>query len=334
MRTAQLVATKDIRIDTRPDPEPGPDEVVVAVAFCGVCGTDLHTWLGRDSGRPTPLPANLGHETAGTIAAVGSAVEHVAVGDRVTVHPYTYCGTCFYCRSGEPNFCSRRSFLRDGWTDHLTVPASTIYPVPDDLSLEEASLAEPLAACLQAVDVADLRSGVTAVVLGGGPIGLGTLALARASGAARIIVSEPSATRREIATALGATYVLDPTTEDLRSTVLDLTNGIGVEAVFDCVTSSATTAAGISCLRNGGQVVVVGNVSASDRLSLDLDDLHRRQLAIKGTFSRANVFPRTLNWLSRLDLSPMITHTIPLDDIDEAMTLAHEGVAGKVLITP
>lgn len=334
MRAALLHATRDIRIEQFPDPSPAPDEVVIQVAFCGVCGTDLHTYEGRSAGRPTPLPANLGHETSGIVEQIGAAVTHLAVGDRVTVHPYRYCGACFYCRTGQPNFCQDRAFVRDGWADHLTVRASMVHRIPDEMSLEIASLAEPLAACLQAIDVAGMESGTTAVVLGGGPIGLGVLALARASGAAQVIVSEPSATRRDVALQLGATHVLDPTTQDLASTVRDLTGGIGAETVFDCVTSSSTTAAALASLRHGGQVIVVGNVDPSDRLALDLDDLHRRQLAVKGSFSRGNVFPRALNWLSHLDLSPMITHIVPFDEIDEGMRLAREAVGGKVLIAP
>lgn len=334
MRQALLYAPHDIRLVNVSEAAPADDEVQIRVSFCGVCGTDLHAWDGRQAGHLGNLPANLGHESSGIVTQVGSGVSNVAVGDRVTVHPYSYCGICHYCRIGMPNFCTAREFVRGAWSESINVPAFMAYRIPDTMSLEAASLAEPLAACLQGVDVAGLRSGETAVVLGGGPIGLGVLALARMSGAARVILSEPSAIRRELGAKLGADRTLDPGSESAVEVVKDETGGYGADVVFDCVTSSATTAAGISMLRNGGSVIIVGNVDPSDRLALDLDEVHRRQLSVRGSFSRGLVFPRALNWLSRLQLEDMITHTVPLEDLNEGMQLALDGRAGKVLIAP
>jgi 2-desacetyl-2-hydroxyethyl bacteriochlorophyllide A dehydrogenase len=332
MRQALLYAPRDIRVADATRAAPTGIDVEVRVAFCGVCGTDLHAWAGREAGHRIDFPANLGHESAGVISRVGEKVTRVAVGDRVTVHPYSYCGVCHYCRIGMQNFCEARQFVRTGWSEYINVPQFMVYPIPDTLSLEAASLAEPLAASLQAIDMAGMRSGETAVVLGGGPIGLGVLALARMSGAARVILSEPSPLRRELGIALGADSAVDPTSESVLDAVKNQTGGYGADVVFDCVTSSATTAAGISMLRNGGAVIIVGNVAASDRLALDLDEVHRRQLTVRGSFSRGFIFPRALNWLSRLNLEDMITHKVPLEELNAGMQLALDGTAGKVLI--
>lgn len=334
MRAAVLIAPEDVRPVELEEPAPGPTDVVVRVAFCGICGTDVHEWGGRSSSKPLSYPVNLGHECSGTVESAGSEVTSVAPGDRVAVHPYSYCGVCHYCRIGLINACAKRTFVRDGWAERLVVDEHMVYRIPDDMSLEVASLAEPLAASLQAIDVAPIKSGSTAVVIGGGPIGLGVLALIRHSGAAQVILSEPSAFRRELALKLGATRVVDPSAEDLRRAVLDATGGIGADVVFECVTSSKTTNAALELLRFGGEVVVVGNSNPSDRLSLNLDDLHRRQLVIRGTFSRGSLFPRALAWLHSLDLSPLITHTFDLDHVNDALALAKSGQAGKILISP
>jgi L-iditol 2-dehydrogenase len=334
MRGAILVGPEDVRPMDLEEPSPSPTDVVVRVAFCGICGTDVHEWSGRNSSKPINYPVNLGHECSGTIESVGSAVTSVAPGDRVAVHPYSYCGVCHYCRIGLINACAKRTFVRDGWAERLIVDEHMVYRIPDDMSLEIASLAEPLAASLQAIDVAPVKSGSTAVVIGGGPIGLGVLALIKHSGAAQVILSEPSAFRRDLGLKLGATQVIDPTKEDLRQAVLDMTGGIGADVVFECVTSSRTTNEAIGLLRFAGEVVVVGNSNPADRLSLNLDDLHRRQLVIRGTFSRGSLFPRALAWLHRLDLSPLITHRFDLDHVNDALVLAKSGQAGKILIVP
>lgn len=332
MHAAILTGPRRIAIETVPDPVPGPGEVLVRVAFCGLCGTDLHDWRGGSGSRIPAYPLNPGHESAGTIAAIGPDVSRVAPGDRVTVHPYFYCGVCHYCRVGLINACERRSFVRDALAEFLVVDQDMVYRIPDSMTFETAALAEPLGAALQAIDLASIESGSAVLVIGAGPIGLSVAALAHRSGAAKVIVSEPSAERRRIALALGATDVINPVEEDMTERVLQLTGGFGADAVFECVTRAATTEAGIRSLRFGGQIVLVGNASPDDRLALDLDEVHRRQLTIRGTFSRASVFPRVLNWLNDIDFSPLITHTMDLDDVADAIALAESAEAGKILI--
>lgn len=333
MRAAILKAPREFILTEVADPEPAKGQVVVRVEVCGLCGTDLHDWRGGGH-RPPNYPLNPGHESAGTIAAVGAGTTRVAVGDRVTVHPYFYCGTCHYCRLGIINACERRRFVRDALAEYLVVDEDMVYRIPDAMSFEIAALAEPLGAAQQAIDVADLDSGASILVLGAGPIGLSVAALARRSGAARVIVSEPSAARRAIAEQLGSTLTVDPRETDAAAAARELTGGYGVDAVFECVTRAATVQTGLDALRFGGQLVLVGNASPDDWLALDLDDAHRRQIAIKGTFSRASVFPRVLAWLEEIDFSPLITDVFELDEVDDAFALADSGAAGKVLIRP
>jgi L-iditol 2-dehydrogenase len=209
-----------------------------------------------------------------------------------------------------------------------------LYPLPEDVSLELAALAEPLAACLHALDLAELQTGSDICILGGGPIGLGVLALARTGGAAKIIVSEPSEYRRQLATRMGADVVVDPLSEDLAVVVAQETGGLGVSAAFECITHSHTMQQAISLVHNGGVVLGVGNASPQDRLALDLNDLHRRGISLRGSFSRAFSFERVVRLLPKLNLAPLLTHRMQLEGLPEAMQLARAGLSGKVLLTP
>lgn len=331
MRVAQLHGPHDIRIGTAPDPTPGPHDVVLKVAFTGLCGTDLHQW---EHPAADGLPRVMGHEYSGTVVSTGTEVAPYAAGDRVAVNPYVYCARCFYCRRGMPNFCRDRKLYYSGWAEYVLADERVLYPLPADVSLELAALAEPLAACLHALDLARLQGGSDICILGGGPIGLGVLALARAGGAAKIIVSEPSEYRRTLAARMGADVVVDPLSEDLRAVVCRETGDIGVSAAFDCITHSRTIQQAITLVHNGGTVLCVGNASPDDRLALDLNDLHRRGISLRGSFSRAFSFERVVRLLPKLNLAPLLTHHLQLEGLTEAMQLARAGLSGKVLLTP
>lgn len=331
MKVAQLHGPRDIRIANAPDPTPGPHEVVLKVAFTGLCGTDLHQW---EHPLTDGLPRIMGHEYSGTVMSKGSQVAQYVEGDRVAVNPYVYCARCFYCRRGMPNFCRDRKLYYSGWAEYVAVDARVLYPLPAEVSLELAALAEPLAACLHALDLADLQTGSDICIVGGGPIGLGVLALARAGGAAKIIVSEPSEYRRSLAARMGADIVVDPRADDLAAVVSRQTGGVGVSAAFECVTHSRSMQQAIEVVHNGGTVLGVGNASPEDRLALDLNDLHRRGISLRGSFSRAFSFERVVRLLPKLNLGPLLTHQMQLDAVTEAMNLARVGVAGKVLMTP
>jgi len=331
MKVAQLYGPRDIRVGSAPEPKPGPHDVVLKVAFTGLCGTDLHQWE-----YPTGdgLPRIMGHEYSGTVLSKGAQVAQYAEGDRVAVNPYVYCARCFYCRRGMPNFCRARKLYYSGWAEYVVVDERVLYPLPADVSLELAALAEPLAACLHALDLAELQTGSDICILGGGPIGLGVLALARAGGAAKIIVSEPAAYRRDLAIRMGADVVVDPFAGDLEAVVAQQTGGVGVSAAFECITHSRTMQQAIGLVHNGGIVLGVGNAPPEDRLALDLNDLHRRGITLRGSFSRAFSFERVVRLLPRLNLAPLLTHRMQLEGLPEAMQLAESGQSGKVLLTP
>lgn len=338
MKAALLYGPRDVRLAEVGDPVAGPREVVVKMSFCGVCGTDLHGWEGwqRGSGAAAanPAPRNLGHEVAGVVADIGREVTRVRVGDRVTVNPYIFCGECFYCLNDYTTHCTNRRVYTQGWAEYVLAHESGAYVVPDGVSLEIASQAEPLGACLHAVDLAQVRSGSVALVLGAGPMGMMVHALLRQSGAARTIVSEPSAHRRAIATRMGADVVVDPSTQDLVEVVRAETGGVGVSLAVDAVTRHFTLKQAFDATHRGGTIVMLGQAPAEDQFPFTPIELKTKGLTFKGASSRGHTFDRALRWLQRIDFGPLIDDRRTLADLNDVFVAMQNGQVGKVVVSP
>jgi (R,R)-butanediol dehydrogenase/meso-butanediol dehydrogenase/diacetyl reductase len=269
MLAARLHRPGDLRIDELPVPEPGPGEVRLRVACAGLCGTDVHYYFAgptRDASIPHPLtgatlPQVLGHEFAGTVDKVGNEVTGVAVGDRACVEPLYTCGECDRCRGGYRHLCKLLgshglSAPGGGMAEYTVVPASFLHPLPENLSLADGALVEPMAVALNGVLRSGVRPGGTAAIFGCGPIGLGVLLGLRATGVRDIFVVEPSPARAAIALRLGAA-VLDPAAEDPVAAVLGATGGHGVDAAFECAGAAASFAAAPQMVAPRGRVVVM-----------------------------------------------------------------------------
>jgi threonine 3-dehydrogenase len=214
------------------------------------------------------------------------------------------------------------------------MPVENCWRLPDIVPDRLGVLTEPLACAVRAVDRAELRSGERVVIIGGGPIGLLLLSLARASGAQTTLVSEPSAYRRDLAARLGADRVLDPTQEDLVAVVHALTDDLGAEVVFEAVGQPATIEQAIACAAPGGTVVIVGVADRAAQASFNPQELFFKELTIRGTKGIAYAVDRAIRWLSRLDLEPLLTHKFPLAEVQAAVDLSLRGEAGKVLLYP
>jgi L-iditol 2-dehydrogenase len=336
MKAALLYGPRDVRLADVADPVAGPREVIVKMSFCGVCGTDLHGWEGWQRGgdaAPSTAPRNLGHEVAGVVADVGTEVTRVRVGDRVTVNPYIFCGECFYCLNDYTTHCTNRKVYTRGWAEYVLSHESGTYVVPEGLTLEVASQAEPLGACLHAVDLAQVRSGSVALVIGAGPMGMMVHALLRHSGAARTIVSEPSAHRRSIAARMGADVVVDPTTQDLVEVVRQETGGVGVSLAIDAVTRSFTLRQAFESTHRGGTIVMLGQAPAEDQFPFTPIELKTHGLTFKGSSSRGHTFDRSLRWLQRIDFRPLIDGCRPMADLNEVFGAMKDGRVGKVAVT-
>lgn len=334
MSAASYVGDKTLIVTESEPRTPGAGEVTIDVAYTGICGTDLHILHGAMDARVT-LPAILGHEMSGTIAAVGEAVTAWSVGDRVTVMPLSWCGSCPACRAGDRHICHNLDFLgidspgsmQESWT----VPQDVVIALPSPLSLEHGALAEPTAVAVHDVRRAALREGEHAVVVGGGPIGLLVASVARA-GDADVLVLEPSEQRRALAKAAGL-RVADPIAVDVPELVLDWTDGAGADVSFEVSGAVSGLATAIDSLAVRGRVVVVAIHSAPP--PVDLFRVFWRELTLIGArvYERAD-FEQALRLLVRgaIPTAELVTKIVSLQDVTAAFAELESGRAMKVLI--
>ena len=256
MKAAVWKGTEQLDIEEMPVPSvKEPYDVQVKVAACGVCGTDVHMLEGK-----FPMykpPRVIGHEYAGTVTAVGSAVTKLKVGDRIAVEQVVNCGRCYYCRDGRENLCESRFAHPGGFAEYTCVLERMCHKLPAGLSFEVAAVAEPVACAIRVLDIVKVRSGDIALVQGGGTIGCVMTQLLLHSGICKVFVSEPVAHRREIVKAVGGIPV-DPKTQDLAAILKKETDGLGPEYIFECVGNAKLLEEGIELVQKGGTVVVVG----------------------------------------------------------------------------
>ncbi len=321
MKALLLSEYKHLEVKNVPIPVPGPHDVLVRVAACGICGSDVHGYDGS-SGRRIP-PVVMGHEAAGTIAAVGSEVNGFAEGDRVTFDSTVYCGVCEFCRRGDVNLCNDRQvigvscaeFKRAGaFAEYVAVPARIVYRLPDALAFAEAAMLEAVSVALHAVRVSELEGGETALVIGAGMIGLLVLQAARVAGCARIFVADVDATRLKLATDLGADGTILTGEAELEQEILRHTGGHGVDVVFEAVGRSETVAAAIDCVRKGGKVTLIGNIAPE--VSMPLQKVVTRQIRLQGSCASAGEYPEAMELVAtgKIRVGPLITAIAPLSD--------------------
>lgn len=326
MRVPVLTGLKTIEFQERPPPSAGPGEVVVDVALCGICGSDVHGYL---NGIMVPPGTVMGHECVGTVARVGEGVEGWQPGDRVAVKPLAECGRCHWCRKGQFSLCPA-AFQRaigispaaDGaFAAQVLVrhPREMLFRLPDAVSFEEGVLVEPLATSLHAVRLSRFRPGDSAVVIGAGTIGLGVVQFLRLAGAGTLIALEVSAAKRDLALRLGADVALDPVAEGegLRDKVFGLTGGVGAEVVFECAGVPDALRASYTLVQSGGQVLLVG---INDKeVAIQPFFLSLWEVEVKGVLGYYDEFGRVIELLQkgRVDASPLLSDRIDLAGLEE-----------------
>lgn len=347
MRAAVYHGPRDIRIEDVPEPVPGPGEVLVEVARNGICGSDLHTYVGAaKGGAAMHVPGViLGHEFAGIVRDVGPGVDDVTIGSAVAVAPIEWCGSCYACTHSWPQLCRKlglyggyRLPLHGGLAPLVCVSRRSAFAVPSGLGAVEAALAEPMAVAVHAVRRAPNLLGANVMVLGAGPIGLGVLQAARAAGVTTTVVTEVSAARRAAATRLGATAVIDPTVDDPRAAVRDLTPS-GVDVVFETTANGLALGQGLRALRPHGTLVSVAGWG--DLAPVDMGTSMAKEIDIRFTmtYEPAIDFPATLAMLAdgRFDSKLLISDHIPLDRLVEdglEELLHHADRHVKILVDP
>ena len=342
-RTAELTGMRRFEISEHIIPDPGPQEVQVRVAAVGVCGSDLHSYAeGAVGDSPCVYPMVLGHEPAGIVLKTGADVTGWAPGDRAVFEPALYCYHCEFCLSGHHNVCANLRFMSNPgepgfFREIANIPVRNLIAIPATLSLEQATLVEPLAVALHSMQFAALQSGETAAVFGVGPIGLLTVIVLKLAGAGRVWAIDPVAHRLELARAVGADAVIDSTATDPVQQILKETGGRGVDVAIDCGGKDGSINQCINATRNAGRVVVTA-IPSEILVPLAFHPLRRKEIALFNVRRSNHESAAALEML--LEHTPrfarLITHTRPLEDIGGAFALLekYEDGVGKIVITP
>jgi len=337
MKAAVYTSPGVIEFQDYPDPEAG-DGLLLRVKACGVCATDVKAFLGHRHGMKPPTI--LGHEFAGEVEQSG--VPGFEVGDRVAAAPYAGCGECQLCLSGHEELCSRKVFISSGaFAERVSIPAALVrktgWKIPEDVSWEEAVLAEPLACCILALSACRWKPGQSLMLVGAGVMGMLLVELARAWGATRILVSEPDAKRRELAAELGS-QVFDPIEGgDVCAWAREQTDGAGPDVVIAAVGNARVVESVIDCAAPGGVVHMFGGVPRDTMLSVSAFTIHYREVSLIGTSGFRTVDYRLASEMianHTVDLKPLISARFPLAKAKEAVDLASSLGSLKVMLLP
>lgn len=322
-----------------PPPAPGPDDAIVAVQAVGICGSDVHGFMGL-TGRRTP-PMIMGHEFGGVVSAVGERVGRAQVGQRVVVQPLITCGRCANCVAGLPNICLNRTGLgmlntNGAMAEAVRVPQAQLYPLPEAMPMEQAALVEPLAVALRAVNLTPLTLMGTLAIVGVGTIGLLAILAARLRGAGTIIATDLSPHRLDLARRLGADVAVNVKDDDPVAVVHDHTGGQGAQAVIEAVGVAASVKQSLALVRTGGHVTWIGN--SEPEVPVNMQQVVTRELTIRGTYGFAEEFGRALQAIhaGRVDVTPLIERIAPLEDGPQLIRDLASGSldAAKVILRP
>ena len=326
-----------------PEPRVEPDDVLVEVKACGICGSDVHGMDGSTGRRIPPLV--MGHEAAGIIEEVGSNADKYHIGQRVTFDSTVYCGTCFFCRRGDINLCDHRRVLGvscDEYRQHGTfaeyaaVPQHIIYPLPEKISFEQSAMVEPCSVAFHAVDITSLALNDTAVVVGAGIIGLLVVQTLRTSGCGQIIAVDLEPQRLELARQLGADMGLNPAADEVVSIIKKMTGGRGADVAFDAVGINASLKTALSSLRKGGALTLIGNLNPE--VDLALQSVVTGEINVRGSCASRGDYPACLDMIARgaINVDALISATAPLSDGAQWFQRLYEKEKGliKVILTP
>ncbi len=332
MKAAVLRGPQDVRVEQFPEPPMHDNCVKVAVAYCGLCGTDFHKFAGKSGSRPVTYPVPLGHEASGVVVEIGKDVTNFKVGDRVTVDPNWSCGKCHWCHKGKRHLCRNSRGVVKGMAEYICPPEENVYHIPDSLSLRDAALTEPLSCCLHGIELLDMKLGDVVVIIGMGAIGLMMLQLCAKASAGKIIVVEPIEEKRETALKMGATLFVNPQTEDVAKVIKE--NGIEcVDKVLECVGLISTAQLALEVADPGATVVLFGVSDNGAILPVDMYKAFTKELTIKTSYINPGTTPAAIDLLEKkaIDLDGFIQE-IAIEQLPEELQTKQHTRKGKVVV--
>jgi L-iditol 2-dehydrogenase len=335
-RAAIMYGTHDIRLEEVPVPEPGPREVLVEIGAVGVCGSDVHYYEeGRIGSFVVREPLILGHESMGTIVALGEEVTKHEVGERVTLEPGIPDGTCRECRAGRYNLCPNVQFfatppVNGAFTNYVNIHEDFAFTLPDNLSDNAGALMEPLSVGIWSCRKAKVEAGDHVLVTGAGPIGLLAAQVALAQGATEVTITDVAPERLQIAQKTGATRTINAAEEPLADT------GLEVDALIECSGNERALNDGIRCIRPAGTAVVVG-MGPGEESTIPLALIQNKEIWLTGTFRYANTYPAAIELAAtgKVDLDAIVTGYYGLEDTEEALQASRKDPGNvKPMVVP
>ena len=331
---------KGLDLVTLPVPRVGPKDVLVRMRAAGICGTDYHiySWDQWSQQRIKP-PVTTGHEFVGEIAAVGSSIQHVKIGQRVSGEGHIVCGHCYFCRTGQGHICESVKIIGvdcDGcFAEYMAFPADNLWPVPDSIPDQFAAIFDPIGNAMHTVMAASI-SGKTVLIMGAGAIGIFAVSIAKNAGASLVIVVEPHPYKRALAKKGGADIVLDPTGEDVVKKVLHLTHGLGPEVVLEMSGNARGMKQAFQLLRKGGEICLLGIPPATVEINW-AEDIIFKGVTIHAITGRRmyDTWYQSHEFLlhHQKSIKPTVTHIMPLASYKKGFELMAEGKCGKVVLT-
>ncbi len=318
----------------------GPKEVLVNNKACGICGTDVHIYHGEKGSADVTPPVVLGHEFAGVVVEVGAQVTSVKPGDHVALDPNMYCGQCMPCRMGKKQECRHLYALgvnvNGGFAEYAVCPETQCFKVSEDISFDEAAMAEPLACVVHGIDQAQIRPGQAVLVIGGGTIGLMMVQMARLCGASSVILSEPVEMRRKIGMEVGADAAIDPTCENVPQRIKEICGRDGADVVIECVGRPFAVEQAFSAAGFGATILLFSVPGVDATVPLPLFDVYKKELRIVGSMINPDTHQRAVNLINsrRLELKKLITHVYDLEHMDEAIHMQMSAESIKVVVHP
>jgi len=340
MKANYFLGDKKFEVKELPIPEVGERDVLVRVAACGICGTDVHIYHGSKGSTDVKPPVVLGHEFAGVVEKTGSLVTSIKPGDHVTVDPNIYCGKCHFCQIGKKQMCQNLYAIgvnRDGgFGEYCLVPETQCYQLDKKVPLKYGAMTEPLACCVHGIDRAKIQPGSTVCVIGGGAIGLIMVQLAKMSGASKVILSEPVAMRREIGMKVGAWGTIDPIHENIKERLADFLGSEGADVVIECVGTPVAAEQAFLAADKGATILLFSVPKPDSIYNLHLEDVFQKELTITGSMINPDTHGRAVALINSgaLELEPIITHSFPVEQVEEAILMQQSVESIKVIVEP